>query len=102
MYDAEYTRVALGHVSIACPDPSWPEYFSHERDLLRLFLGPIADEAVRLKPAEIDSQRMVIRVEQGKGQKDRYVMLSTRLLETLQPCGLGGAWKSPNRGSSRD
>ena len=58
-------------------------------------------EAVRLKPAEIDSQRMVIRVEQGKGQKDRYVMLSTRLLETLQPCGVGGAWKSPNRGSSR-
>src|SRR5262249_49891352 len=30
-------------------------------------------EAIRLKPTEIDSQRMVIRVEQGKGQKDRYV-----------------------------
>ncbi len=31
----------------------------------------------------IDRQRMVLRVEQGKGQKDRYVMLSPRLLETL-------------------
>ena len=31
-------------------------------------------EAVRLTPAAIDSQRMVIRVEQGKGRKDRYVM----------------------------
>ena len=41
-------------------------------------------EAVHLKPVHIDSQRMVIRIEQGKGQKDRYVMLSVRLLETLR------------------
>ena len=41
-------------------------------------------EAVRLKAPAIDSKRMVIRVEQGKGQKDRYVMLSARLLEILR------------------
>ena len=46
--------------------------------------GVRISEAVRLKAPAIDSQRMVIRVEQGKGQKDRYVMLSPRLLESLR------------------
>jgi len=46
--------------------------------------GPRISEAVHLKPVDIDSQRMVIRIEQGKGQKDRYVMLSVRLLEILR------------------
>ncbi len=40
-------------------------------------------EAVHLMPTAIDRQRMVIRVEQGKGRKDRYVMLSPKLLEVL-------------------
>ena len=41
-------------------------------------------EAVQLTISAIDSARMVLRVEQGKGQKDRYVMLSPRLLEILR------------------
>jgi integrase/recombinase XerD len=41
-------------------------------------------EAVSLKTSDIDSPRMVIRVEQGKGAKDRYVSLSPRLLDLLR------------------
>jgi integrase/recombinase XerD len=46
--------------------------------------GLRVSEAVRLKPTAIDSQHMVIRVEAGKGRKDRYVMLSPRLLDMLR------------------
>src|SRR2546426_258596 len=46
--------------------------------------GLRASETVGLKVANIDSSRMVIRVEHGKGGKDRYVMLSTQLLRILR------------------
>jgi integrase/recombinase XerD len=46
--------------------------------------GLRASEVVSLKVADIDSARMLIRVEQGKGRKDRYVMLSPQLLDLLR------------------
>lgn len=46
--------------------------------------GLRAMEVVALKVASIDSQRMLIRVEQGKGRRDRFAMLSPQLLELLR------------------
>jgi integrase/recombinase XerD len=46
--------------------------------------GLRATEVVSLKVTDIDSKRMIIRVEQGKGRKDRYVMLSPHLLDLLR------------------
>ena len=50
--------------------------------------GLRVSEAVHLKVSDIDSQRMVIRVEQGKGKKDRYTLLAKTLLDELR-----GYWK---------
>src|SRR5271169_5349298 len=49
------------------------------------------EELVRLKIGDIDSGRMVIHVRQGKGRKDRDVMLSPRLLQELRDY-----WRSAN------
>jgi site-specific recombinase XerD len=46
--------------------------------------GLRASEVTALKVGDIDSERMTLRVEQGKGQKDRYAMLSPILLERLR------------------
>lgn len=63
-------------------------------------------EVVALKVSDIDSQRMTLRVEQGKGRKDRYAMLSPVLLERLrcwwrvaraQGRMLDGGWLFPGR-----
>jgi site-specific recombinase XerD len=46
--------------------------------------GLRAMEVVALKVTDIDSRRMLLRVEQGKGRKDRFAMLSPQLLELLR------------------
>jgi integrase/recombinase XerD len=46
--------------------------------------GLRVSEVTHLRVCDLDSNRMVIRVQQGKGQKDRYVMLAPRLLESLR------------------
>ena len=46
--------------------------------------GLRAGEVIKLKPIHIDSERMLIKVVKGKGQKDRYTMLSAKLLGELR------------------
>jgi site-specific recombinase XerD len=41
-------------------------------------------EALRLRLEDVDSERMVLRIREGKGRKDRYVPLSPTLLEALR------------------
>jgi hypothetical protein len=60
---------------------------------------------VHLKITDIDAQRMSLRVEQGKGAKDRYTLLSARLLEELRASWRAyrppSGWLFPSRGGQR-
>jgi site-specific recombinase XerD len=59
--------------------------FKHRTILMTAYAAGLRiSEVTRLKVTDIDSGRMMLRVEQGKGQKDRYVMLSPQLLEILR------------------
>ena len=67
--------------------------------------GLRASEVVSLKVSDIDSERIVIRVEQGKGRKDRYAMLPPTLLDLLRalaarrsPAGLVASMAARERG----
>jgi len=82
-------------------EPSKLPHILSEPELVRLFTvstnskhrtvlmtayaaGLRASELCRLQARDIDSQRMQLRVDQGKGNKDRYVPLSPRLLDQLR------------------
>ena len=57
----------------------------HKAILMTIYsAGLRVGEAIALKIKDIDSQRMQIRVEQSKGKKDRYTLLSTKTLEVLR------------------
>jgi len=93
-----------GRTAFSIPSPQQPsqlpEILSRE-EVLRLLQVPSirkhrtvlattyaaglrVSEVVQLKITDVDSDRMTLRVEQGKGAKDRYTLLSPRLLEELR------------------
>ena len=69
--------------------------------------GLRVSEVVSLKPGDIESSpsRMLIRVDQGKGKKDRYTILTSDCLATLRnyykSCRPTGAWLFPGREPGR-
>ena len=99
-------RVTLGRPDVvaAIPYPRQPRtlpeilsldevarFFEHVRSIRQRALlmtayaaGLRVSEACNLRVDDIDSSRMVIHVRGGKGARDRYVMLSPRLLDTLR------------------
>jgi site-specific recombinase XerD len=66
--------------------------------------GLRVSEAIALKVSDIDADRMTIRIEQGKGAKDRYVSLAARLLQELRTYWKSappGVWLFANRQGTR-
>jgi site-specific recombinase XerD len=62
-----------------------PKNLKHRLILMTTYAAGLrASEVRRLKPAHIDSERMLIKVVGGKGRKDRYTMLSVKLLGELR------------------
>jgi site-specific recombinase XerD len=60
----------------------------HRALLMTMYAGGLrVSEVTHLRVTDIDEQRGVIRIEQGKGRQDRYVMLSPHLLRVLQEYG---------------
>ena len=73
------SREEVARLIAAAPNPK------HQTALSVAYgAGLRVSEVVSLKVSDIDSKRMTLRVEQGKGRKDRYAMLSPVLLERLR------------------
>jgi site-specific recombinase XerD len=61
------------------------ENLKHKTVLMMIYSGGLRlGEVLRLRPEDIDSDRMMIHLREAKGRKDRYVMLSDAILETLR------------------
>lgn len=90
--DRQFTRMSVpSKLPVVLSQHEVTEFFRHvgilkHRAVLMLCYGSglRISEAVSLKAAHIDSQRMLIHVEKGKGAKDRYTVLSQRLLTLLR------------------
>jgi len=62
-----------------------PQNLKHRLILMTTYAAGLrASEVIALKPKHIESERMLIKVEGGKGRKDRYTMLSVKLLAELR------------------
>ena len=62
-----------------------PQNLKHRLILMTTYAAGLrASEVIALKPKHIESERMLIKVEDGKGRKDRYTMLSVKLLDELR------------------
>jgi site-specific recombinase XerD len=78
----------------------------HRAILMTLYAAGLrVGEATRLRVEDVDSKRMMIRVVEGKGRKDRYVMLSAKLLQVLRRYWAeqrpAGPWLFPGHDASR-
>jgi len=83
-------------LTVGCPHPK------HRAFLMTVYgAGLRLDEACHLKAEQINRARMQIRVVQGKGRKDRYTLLSPKLLEELErywQCFRPAHWLFPASG----
>lgn len=82
------------------------ENLKHRAMLLTSYSGGLrVSETANLKLTDIDSKRMLIRVDQGKGAKDRYTLLSELALEALRDYYLKyrpKVWLFPGRSENED